>query len=50
MKEIVTNAQNLEEWLRELEIHEQKEPEDQYYVKVSVKLMCMILRMAKEPA
>jgi len=44
---IESNANNLEEWLKELEEYENKKPEDQYTVEVSARLMCKILRMAK---
>ena len=46
-REIVSSAANLEEWLKELEEYEHLKPEDAHYVKVSARLMCKILRMAK---
>ena len=48
MPEIKSTASNLSEWLIEIEPFENKKPEDDYYVKVSVRLMCKILRLAKE--
>ena len=44
MSEIMSSAKDLKEWLKELEEFEDKTPEDLYYVKVSAKLMCKILR------
>jgi hypothetical protein len=45
--ELESRANNLEEWLKELEAFEHKQPEDMYYVKVSARLMCKILRIAR---